>query len=136
VLGCTILFFQIPLNMEAKELRIGNFVSDKINRCISIQEVRQDHYVFTLANGSKIKYHINSAKPIPLTEDWLLKFGFKSVSLGEYQLGSILLDNEYTDKGVFNISDGDHCLSSNVLYVHQLQNLYFALKQQELLLTT
>ena len=136
--------------MNANELRLGNYVSDKINRCVSIQEIRQEHYVFTLANESKIKYNINSAKPIPLTEEWLLMFGFIkkdeitfSLDLGGYYGYSRELEFFYepNEKVCITLREfetnykeqSQSIFLNNINYVHQLQNLYFALTQEELI---
>ena len=64
-------------------------------------------------------------KPIPLTEDWLLKFGFKIEK--QYQC-------DFASIGVFTISFGDNFFYdyTNLKYVHQLQNLYYAITQREL----
>jgi hypothetical protein len=76
--------------------------------------------------------NIKDYTPIPLTEQWLIDFGFENVSLGEWEKENILLDNEYTDKGIWNIVEESQCLTINVKHVHQLQNLYFALTGKEL----
>ena len=64
-------------------------------------------------------------KPIPLTEEWLLKFGFEhKLLVWEY--------NNFCITGCFTYG---YCLNGYCLdnlfprfkYVHQLQNLYFTL---------
>lgn len=56
--------------MEAKELRIGNLVQSKENRPFEI----------TLEDLSFIEAG-STCKPIPLTEEWLLKFGCSEKNL-------------------------------------------------------
>ena len=69
-------------------------------------------------------------KPIPLTEDWLLKFGFvlegqsKQFFYIKDELSLIL----YTD--YVSYFDGD--IETKIETVHHMQNLYHALKQKEL----
>jgi hypothetical protein len=68
-------------------------------------------------------------KPIPLTEDWLFKFGFeKDLNLQFYK-------NFKNNKTVI-IDFCFICLLGNshvkINYVHELQNLYFALTKTEL----
>jgi len=53
--------------MEEQELRIGNIV----DRCGEIQVLTKEWMVFILEGG------IESFAPVPLTEEWLVKFGFE-----------------------------------------------------------
>lgn len=109
------------------ELRIGNLVTELNIEVISIDIVDLE----SIKNGD------TNYKPIPLTEDWLLKLGFiKGIDKVYYiklkdkylkvfeKIGHVLVS---TDKfsNCFKISD-------NIKYVHQLQNLYFSLTQTEL----
>ena len=102
--------------MKASELRIGNYVyfEDTLLK-------------FDFESGWNFYY----IKPIPLTEEWLLKFGFKknlnSNDIIYYILaGECLLEYNLTH----NFADID--LFIDIKYVHQLQNLYFALTNEEL----
>lgn len=88
-------------------------------------------------------------EPIPLTEEWLLRFGFKKnepeISDGYFNWWnkekSVSVDVEYvlTDNGVellyyYVLQDINGCRPyKHIIYVHQLQNLYFALTGQELI---
>jgi hypothetical protein len=77
-------------------------------------------------------------EPIPLTEEWLLKFGFEKIlkyyALGIHQeLFSGLMKFRFDrllQKWIFSI--GTYKDITRVKYVHQLQNLYFALTGNEL----
>jgi len=75
---------------------------------------------------------LENIEPIPLTEEWLLKFGFeiKQGRFGNEYWGKI---NLYTssDKKIVFCFDG---YLKGIKYVHQLQNLYFALTGNELTL--
>jgi len=117
--------------MKASELRIGNFVTtidDKII-CTSVK----GFYGFAVNTG--IITHNNSVndfeylKPISLTEEWLLKFGFQKNGCYyiseetniEFYLTNGKLYCELYGETIFNIEN-----------VHQLQNLYFSLSGEEL----
>jgi hypothetical protein len=108
--------------MKASELRIRNFVYH--NHSIGMKLPVQ------ITEGKDIDL-ADEFEPIPLTEEWLLKFGFERkgnqfYNLLKYSEVEILIrDNFWTCDGiVFSL----HCLE----YVHQLQNLYFALTGEEL----
>jgi hypothetical protein len=120
--------------MKAEELRIGNYitVSNPKSEILEIRETTIEqcnyHHITDLYRGNKEWVY----KPIPLTEQWLIDFGF--VKLGD--------GYEFWESSVFNIEfTRNHwhiCYTSNVLcthikHVHELQNLYFALTKNELL---
>lgn len=119
--------------MKANELRIGNLINAHGSPMTIIAED-----ILSVAN-----YEANSEaiQPIPLTEEWLKRFGFNMnpdwnhepnygatalLDLGYLRIcrnmmgGIMLEDNKGISTGV------------GIDYVHQLQNLYFALTQQEL----
>lgn len=106
--------------MKAAELRIGNYYQPT-DGSAAYAPVTIDDLV---AWSSGAVY----GKLIPLTEDWLVKFGFEN-NFGRY----------YKREGVqINLASGnvDLCESYfipyKLLYVHQLQNLYHALTGTEL----
>jgi hypothetical protein len=103
--------------MKANELRIGNWLQWKADK-----RPFQVSIIDTTETSKETK-----AEPIPLTEEWLLKFDWNGFKIG------------YIDS-YFKI-DENGCLwycgdftGVVLLYVHQLQNLYFALTGEELIL--
>ncbi len=117
--------------MKATELRIGNwFNSVKFNT--PVQCTLSDLY--DLCANSEGAYNNppidDMFEPIPLTEEWLIKFGFKVEPDDDFtiwQKGQL--------EGLYDFKDGTYEYNSTVLeikYVHQLQNLYFALTGEEL----
>ena len=118
--------------IKANELRIGNLVYYKITdnfdeRKEWLEVCKIDHDDLRILG---IKDEMNQDyQPIPITEDWLLKFGFeKDVNLQFYK-------NFKNNKTVI-IDFCFICLLGNfhvkINYVHELQNLYFALTKTEL----
>lgn len=110
--------------MKSTELRLGNYVY-KINtydgtKCTHSFEVRDFH-------------NIDGFEPIPLTEEWLLNLGF--TRFGDWYIIddelSISLFNNRSTYGNEHEQEINH-----VKYVHQLQNLYFALTGEELTLNS
>ena len=117
--------------MKANELRIGNWFIEK-------NEIKQFDGDF---------YHLLDMKPIPLTVEWLLKFGFEDVDLnmsgsnwlvkeqkGIWRQAIRIAYNERSEEWSLTLE----CVSpptlsiATIKYVHQLQNLYFALTGKEL----
>ena len=76
--------------------------------------------------------NLSIARPIPITPEWLERAGFESydsqLTYNGYkmQAGSFLIEFEY----------GQYCFLESVgidiIHIHQLQNLYFALTGTEL----
>lgn len=119
--------------MRATELRIGNYLLDEEGDQIQIEEVSP------FLHGCKYRWDwCKTFKPIPLTEEWLKKFGFSL--FGEAATDSKSPEDWYWVTGkcnfpsIGNLSWVAYLGNINVRckYVHQLQNLYFALTGEEL----
>jgi len=120
--------------MKATELRIGNWVCNDFTR----EDI--EVYPMMIHRLSKIEgeHHI---KPIPLTEEWLIKFGLKLHDLssrtnphlmdvvGKYRKNDLL---EYVISSDDDSHGGWSYYTKKIEHVHQLQNLYFALTGEEL----
>ena len=108
--------------IQSNELRIGNYIKYG-EKTFTVLEISSDD-VLVNTNRGKIKFGIKDIEPIPLTEKWLLKFDFKKGIKGFWFMGGV----EYNTKK--QILEGfGHC---EIKSVHQLQNLYFALTNEEL----
>jgi hypothetical protein len=129
--------------IKASELRIGNLVKDRGGKTLSIDRFYGNKIEMNVKgmpsseNGIPLYYHplteeISYCQPIPLTEEWLLKFGFEKNSYwfkDDNMLRFGLIDNKlHCSIG----NDENGFLYNRINYVHQLQNLYFALTGQEL----
>lgn len=141
--------------MKVTDLRIGNYhnylVKDPIDVRKQWNEVCQiDAYdLLSLSKDPDVRY-----QPIPLTEEWLLKFGFTSE--GEGNEAWLDLKNEIENNKIqlrtwvnfecfeefggtaflmlenYEGVDYTTIIPRKFQYVHQLQNLYFALTGEEL----
>jgi hypothetical protein len=113
--------------MKPTELRIGNLL--KLGDLVySVSCLYKTH--FTMENElcipfSSMQYNFVG---IPLTEEWLLKFGFKKTFRGKFE-HDLLTYDIYGGDGLYI-----HGCNTELKHVHQLQNLYFALTQTELTL--
>lgn len=136
--------------MKATELRIGNWIeynSFELGGFYQVEQICEDSEGF---DGYYIKFRNGSfatsleeeedededdkiIQPIPLTEEWLLKFGFE-----------LDIEDDGYQKGKYKVSVSDEgCLFfiyigyypeeiAEFKYVHQLQNLYHALTGKEI----
>jgi hypothetical protein len=116
--------------MKANELRIGNLtyrieVKNKNNTVID------DITIYDMERIQEVHDKTFTYEPIPLTEEWLQKFGFQTEESFVYELDDITIN---TSRGLMWIFT--KCKNNVEIeiteYVHQLQNLYFALTNKEL----
>ncbi len=133
--------------MKASELRVGNWVN--FDSGWSPEEPRQIewHDIWHGIEKDKDAKHFVewvALKPIPITNEWLLKFGFSKIESSvcdSFYIGH----NPITHDWLFDITwlknSIDYSYEGNpfykngyheLKYLHQLQNLYFALTQEEL----
>lgn len=111
--------------MKAEELRIGNLVAH--------EPTIDDWENIIVKCGTIVKCEISpdSFEPILLTEEWLERFGFEEVIVEGYPIyisRNGFTVEYYSDESIFLILN----FEVKVKYVHQLQNLYFALTGEEL----
>lgn len=117
--------------MKANELRIGNLVN-----VYGIPKLVDANYILGLYQIEIAEKICIDLTPIPLTEDWLVKFGFKNILEPKYfelETDSFLIT---FDNGIIYICVGTYVEEGSkfphIQYVHQLQNLYHALTGTEL----
>ena len=129
--------------MKANELRIGNLITDETNDIYVVLGLfgSEDSAlsVSTYQEENVIKYQnheFNMVQGIPLTEEWLKKLGFDKRENPNNTKKSVFWDN-----GEVKLILSDKLYCSDIVqtielkHVHQLQNLYFALTNQELIYT-
>jgi hypothetical protein len=121
--------------MKAQEVRLGNYVMDydeshKIFKVKSIKKEKRVNMFFINGRWD------NDVLPIPLTEEWLLKLGFEKnpSDMPLYYLGPLFIN--MGNHGIVHvlINKGNYFtpFQDCTKYVHQLQNLYFALTGEKL----
>ena len=126
-------------NLKAKDLRLGNWVYHSSGNIIDVEII-----------NSEIEE--DDLQPIPLTEEWLVKLGFEEGNYKELNekhfvknsntikviISGVGFWDVYTDYNLCQItfSNGLNIITDNrgLKHVHKLQNLYFALTGEELIL--
>ena len=117
-------------NLSKNELRIGNLIFQS-GQITTIENISRSINDWERVNNKRLF----DCAPIPITEEWLLRFGFTKHSTNPFWfrkkqicislVGAIELIS--WDMQVFKID-------SKAEYIHELQNLYFALTGEELTL--
>ena len=126
--------------MKAEELRIGNYVHEpSYDECFNTYVIKQIQTrgvsVSVLGKDIQGLYDYEDLKPIPLTEEWLLKFGLNLTDWFYENSYKITKDKEYGwSMMVRNANHTTKIEFSYYKHVHQLQNLYFALCGEELII--
>jgi hypothetical protein len=109
--------------MEARELMKGNLVMyyNKIHR---IQTVGQ--WCYTDLSSDEIP--IDKLKPIPLTDEWLVRFGFiheNNEYFNRFVLHGFFVEFDIEDDCYYvGVESGGRNISK-ISHVHRLQNLFF-----------
>lgn len=124
--------------MKTSELMIGNYVM-AINNYEDIFYVNciYGYRDLNITSGIYKNYDttIRNIKPIPLTEEWLLKFGFDLINNEYHQSRNHELKLYWTvnkNKMIPEFNEKRFVTGYDFKYVHQLQNLYFILTGEEL----
>jgi len=111
--------------MEENELRIGNFISDVHASENGHWQVTQLREKLCFYGGLFSSY--DNLKPIPITERWLKWLGFEEGSVGYYYKDEVIV----TVEGQVYFGETETWITETH-FVHQLQNLFFALTKEEL----
>ena len=133
--------------MKPEELRIGNYVTINNNNCYSdliyipfkvVGIHKLEKYSIQLYNEEWGEYNqfIEFIQPIRLDTGFLIKSGFKRQVTG---IGWDKYSNGLVDLSLAPLSNGS-CIPVyhingemvKIMYLHQLQNLFYSLSQKEL----
>ena len=127
--------------IKAKELRLGNIVAEKSGFMMFVTAIFENsvYLDFEGNEGDIWEAEEKELKPIPLTEEILLKAGFykhsELVGWDWFSKGGVAIKMCPLKNGSFIpvYYNGDGYMF--IEHVHQFQNLIFALKRKELKLT-
>ena len=124
--------------MTANEVRIGNLLSVG-NYDVKVVEIHHLGVQVCDLEETQDTWELFSdrIKPIPLTEEWLLKFGFticENEAWYEKKIPTLGILVSCNLHGRFCVEHTDEIVTiRDCCYkIHELQNLYFALVREEL----
>lgn len=120
------------MKITATELRIGNYVLYREHIFI-ISMIRDNNEVQITNSQTKevqITTEISAISPIPLTEGWLLKLQLQPKGIrwvcGDFELC------QYSTEAIYYINSKGKELE--LKHVHKLQNLFYSLQEEELII--
>lgn len=129
--------------INARELRIGNIYRRKHGKGFTDQAI--DEGMMGKIFGNTNEFALNDFENIPISEEWLIQLGFeKSFSHGYlnsqfYRKENYTLNELQGEDAYYAFCEWEDAAEqqgyrrlSQIQYVHQLQNLYFALTGTEL----
>jgi len=121
--------------IEAKEVRIGNYIN-YFGKQRTVIKIAKENSQFYIGCSDSVNNLINtynvqdSYDSIPLTEQWLLKFGFVKDIIADdiwfiHENGDMMIcgDRMYLSNNEFSVKE---------MPVHRLQNLYYFFHNEEL----
>ena len=124
--------------IKPNELRLGNLLQDDNGNIMTVEELKVDGLICRVIDREKYPlpqgWH---CQPIPLTEEWLLKFGFEHAYTSSYPEYTRYCINSFSvsswgKQKLICLGDFESEYDIEIQHVHQLQNLYFALTGEEL----
>lgn len=128
--------------MKENELRIGNLVTwvdedDPNHSILTVTGVYLNDSVWvewewTDGTNDGTDCDFDTIKPIPLTEEWLVKFGYQYDDTA-----NIWFINDGIQIDILKTRDNnfvfDFAYAPEIQFVHSFQNLYFCLTNKELI---
>jgi hypothetical protein len=132
--------------MKASELRIGSKVGCKVSNdsgiytvCAFPEWTHESSQPVTIDRCGYETHPVDKLRGIPLTPEWLERFGFDNSPAEHWSFGYSTVYGVFRKGGItYNSSQKTFwyhgVLENQPKYVHQLQNLYFALTGTELTL--
>ena len=133
--------------INQNELRIGNLVMGKhlsVRNTIEVYKIARVNWNGSIMVENRIGRFEEDMEdditPIPLTEEWLMKCGFVNEFTGHQEddvmrlqiKKNFMIDYDLNYMQLAINQEGDIVDVDHIKYVHQLQNLHFALTGQEL----
>jgi hypothetical protein len=131
--------------IDPKSLRIGNYIMNysalSVVEGVYWDNPYQEHraMVKNVERGNYAQPFAKDMSGITLTEEWLIRLGFSRL----YNYGPIPQPVAFSLLGYFHIFENmnnwslmivDKTIKSDINYVHQLQNIFYVLTNEELII--
>ncbi|TDL99604.1 MAG: hypothetical protein C4K58_06850 [Flavobacteriaceae bacterium] len=124
------------MSLQITELRVGNFLKNKnLIDVIRVGTINVEGSIWLnygiFKNVYTDRMSLSGFEGVALTIEWIEKFGFELFPWG-YVKDGLLIRCSFKKDGVkfwFEVGNG---LKVDIKFVHQLQNLFFAMKGSEL----
>jgi hypothetical protein len=125
--------------MEAKELRIGNLISEEVLGTCEVNQILENCLMVSVPTGkldgtiglSVYTLNYDCVTGIPLTEEWLLKFNAdKHDGFYSYHRFKLLWKPLYGYWYVIDLQNWTYL--TKVEFVHEWQNFVFVMNGEEL----
>ncbi len=137
--GCLLTLQQNLKYMKIEQLRIGNYLSYYGGTCIGYligivsSFTKSEKLIMSIEGGGWCPHQIEDVTPIPLTEEWLKRLGFKNSEEAPDYFYHQEFERIYVRFVSYNFIYGNK-LGDIVPVdgVHKLQNIFFALTDTEL----
>lgn len=120
--------------MKVQDLRVGNLLTYN-NKDFKVLEIHQGK-IKAQSNKGIVEFNLSELQPVILTEQRLIEWGFtkSEITKGKYYVEDYLEftieDNDWDNPSLNIFIDGKYITC--VEFVHELQNLYYALTNEEL----
>jgi hypothetical protein len=120
--------------MKIEDIRVGNWVYHNYNWSSRNEGANPEGYYFQIDESdfyadAECRLSIeDDLEGILIDETWLLRFGFRPTDCALYSYGLYFTWNSFTNSLFLWKTEVTH-----IKYVHQLQNLYYALTSSELI---
>lgn len=114
--------------MKTNELRIGNYINIDLPISNEGKLTRIGVITSKKVNGVEITKY----KPIPLTEEWLLKLGLSKIGVEYCRYYKLMYFGIKIKNNEFIYNPMNINMIKVLKYVHELQNLFHALTGEEL----
>lgn len=126
--------------IDKNEMRIGNYFIGE-NKIIWLSQIRHAENVKEWSykgwheeTKQRIEVNFFDAEPIPLTTEILQKYLLvKGLNNKKYEINDWFEIAEFEGKFYLSVNC-EYLTDTEIIYVHELQNLYYILTQKELII--
>lgn len=127
--------------MKANELRIGNLLMYNSPVSLTSEMIELNIYHLSDILGETVlscSDRKNAYEPIPISEEWLLNFGFDFQEPYHWfhnKIQPIFITKSFLESDTFLVKTTFGDKLTSLKFVHDLQNFYFSITGEELELT-